>query len=182
MNTPFCRIGASVFLLLMFLTGETAGQVGPTSGTGAAPQSATANFFFAEPNELTIKVSVLGAVTRPGRYEISRKIDLLNVLSLAGGTMPDADLEDVRIIRTFRQEGESERREIRLDLEKTSELFQLDLSLQEGDFIYISQSSGITFQEILSVASTTAILALTVVTLINLLDQENTTTSTAPAN
>ena len=56
------------------------------------------NFYFARPNDLTIIVNVIGFVERPGRYKIASSIDLINLISLAGGPTPKASLSKVTVI------------------------------------------------------------------------------------
>jgi hypothetical protein len=132
---------------------------------GAAGGRAS-NYHFAEQNELTIVVSVLGAVARPGRYEVSRTIDLLNLLALAGGTLDNADLGDVRLYRTQELSGRVDRREIRLNLKDLSAFQGEPFELQQGDFLFVGRSSSVTIQEVLSYVSTAALLTITVITII----------------
>ena len=89
-STGLC-IAAALVLAISFSFSQTDGSgVIPTTTGGS-----TTNFHFAEPNELTIVVNILGGVQRPGRYEISRSIDLMNLISLAGGTSEKGTLENV---------------------------------------------------------------------------------------
>jgi len=45
------------------------------------------------------RVSVLGAVMRPGLYEVDPTMTLFDVISLAGGFRPEAREDDVRVVR-----------------------------------------------------------------------------------
>lgn len=45
------------------------------------------------------KVYVLGQVTRPGEFVMTRAVDVMQAISTAGGTTPFAKLDDVRILR-----------------------------------------------------------------------------------
>jgi len=45
------------------------------------------------------RIYVLGKVARPGDYAINRPTDIMQALSLAGGTTPFADVDDIRILR-----------------------------------------------------------------------------------
>lgn len=45
------------------------------------------------------RVTILGAVTRPENYPIASEISLLEVVSMAGGYLPDANLSRVKIFR-----------------------------------------------------------------------------------
>ncbi|MCC7258691.1 MAG: polysaccharide biosynthesis/export family protein [Gammaproteobacteria bacterium] len=45
------------------------------------------------------KVYVLGQVTRPGEFVMTRNVDVMQAISTAGGTTPFAKLDEVRILR-----------------------------------------------------------------------------------
>lgn len=45
------------------------------------------------------KIYVLGQVTRPGEFVITRAVDVMQAISMAGGTTPFAKQDDVRILR-----------------------------------------------------------------------------------
>ena len=42
---------------------------------------------------------VVGKVSRPGEFQFSKPLDVMQVLSLAGGTTPFAGLNDIRVLR-----------------------------------------------------------------------------------
>ena len=141
--------------------------VDQTAAIAQLRTSSTTNYRFAEANELTIVVTLLGAVTNPGRYELSRSIDLVNLLALAGGTRESADLSNVRITRTVRTSTKVERREIQVDLEKFSSVDEADLVLSQGDIIFVGHRSGVTFGDVLSYLTTAAVLTTAIVTVMN---------------
>ncbi len=103
--------------------------------TGALTAGATTNYRYADLNEFPITVTVLGAVQRPGRYEVSRKIDIVNLLALAGGWRDNADMSDVRISREKVPSEPGGRAELRLDLENLTQVSPKFLQLQEGDCV-----------------------------------------------
>jgi polysaccharide export outer membrane protein len=45
------------------------------------------------------QIFVLGKVNRPGNYPIGRPVDVVQALSLAGGTTPFAAVNDIRVLR-----------------------------------------------------------------------------------
>lgn len=45
------------------------------------------------------RIIIIGSVTRPGNYPFTKEASLIDVLSLAGGWTPAADLQRVRVIR-----------------------------------------------------------------------------------
>jgi len=85
---------------------------------------------------LTIRVTLLGAVQKPGTYEVPVGLRVMDLLSHAGGLMPSANISNVSINRR----GEV----INLNLTK---LWEGDLSqnpeLQEGDLILVPASQRI---------------------------------------
>ena len=50
--------------------------------------------------ELQIKVQIWGQVARPGLYQVPKSMDVVGLISLAGGPNEDANLSAVRIVRT----------------------------------------------------------------------------------
>lgn len=159
------------FLLFLLLSFASGGQAQQEQAQGVLPEGRGANYRFAEQGELTITVCLLGAVRLPGRYEISRSIDLLNLLALAGGWMDLADLGDVRINRFTGAGDQNTRRNFVLDLTEFQEIERTYLTLQQGDFIYIGTESGITVQEVLTYITTAAILVTTYFTISNQISQ-----------
>ncbi len=121
-------------------------------------QNSTSNYYFAKPNELTIVVDVMGMVQRPGRYEVSNRVNLVNLLALAGGGTADAAMDDVRITRILETEGGTRLRVLHLDLEDLSKVDPADLTLQPGDVIQISRSGWASFRDTFTVVVGTAII------------------------
>ncbi|MBP1648984.1 MAG: hypothetical protein H6Q30_2429, partial [Bacteroidetes bacterium] len=104
-----CQVRIALCFLSLLVAGsiakaqmENLGQSGLLSATSV--QLTTSNYYFAKPNELTIVVNVIGNVTRPGRYEISKSIDLVNLIALAGGATVDGTLSEIKITRLLEAE------------------------------------------------------------------------------
>ena len=121
-------------------------------------QTTTTNYYFAKPNELTIIVNVVGYVPRPGRYEISKSIDLINLLALAGGATADGTLADVRITRFVGPYGAPDIHEIRLNIDDISDVTPSDLVLYPGDVIRVTRSSWATIRDVFSMVGYAAII------------------------
>ena len=149
---------------LVVLSPFAIGQVEPNALLSASP-GGTTNFRFAEPNELTIVVALLGEVQKPGRYEISRTINLLDLIALAGGFTPASDPRDVKITRTTGSGGRTERREFSVDLDAPTRLTEEAISLQQGDFIYIGRASSITADRIIQYVTAAVVLLTAYVTI-----------------
>jgi protein involved in polysaccharide export with SLBB domain len=110
-------------------------------------------------------VALLGEVQKPGRYEVSRTINLLDLVALAGGFTATADPSDVTITRTVMSEGKLERREITLDLDDPTRLHEEAVALQQGDFIFIGRSSAVTVDRIMQYVTTAVVLLTAYVTI-----------------
>jgi polysaccharide export outer membrane protein len=85
-------------------------------------------------------VYVLGAVTKPGGYLIDNNehISLIQALTLAGGWDKAAALSKSRLIRKV-PEGH---KELILDLKRVLEGREADVSVQNGDILFVPMSFG----------------------------------------
>lgn len=72
-------------------------QVGSTVTTRTSASGAY--YDYSEPTSINIKVAVWGYVRNPGRYVVPSGINLMELLSYAGGPTIDAKLEDLRLFR-----------------------------------------------------------------------------------
>lgn len=82
------------------------------------------------------QVFVLGRVNRPGVYKFDRPVDVLQVLSLAGGTSEFADVDDIRILR---RTGAGEQRTFEFEYSRVvrGERLQQNIVLQSGDTLVV---------------------------------------------
>jgi protein involved in polysaccharide export with SLBB domain len=154
-------------LLLVGLPSLSLAQFDQSSFLSAtSTQQTTSNYYFAKPNEITIVVNVLGFVQKPGRYEISKNVDLVNLLSLAGGATPDGTLTDVKITRIIETDGKVRMKEMHLDLEDIARVNRNDLALFPGDVVQIGRSSWSGFRDIFGVVVGAAVIVTAVATVI----------------
>ncbi len=126
--------------------------------SATSTQLTTSNYYFAKPNEITIVVNVLGFVQKPGRYEISKNVDLVNLLALAGGATPEGTLGEVMIRRILEVEGKIRMKEVYLDLNEIAKVNRADLILSPGDVIQVGRSSWAGFKDIFSVMVGSAVI------------------------
>lgn len=83
------------------------------------------------------QVSVLGQVTKPGRYPIDGKHSLIDILALAGGVLPDGG-DTVYLIRN--RNGQSKKEVIDLvDMVRSGDL-KKDLDLMTDDVVYVERA------------------------------------------
>ncbi len=141
--------------------------------TNSNLSSATSNtqagayYYVARPNEMTMQVNIWGFVQHPGRYEVSMNIDLIQLLSFAGGPSNDADMDDVRISRIVKRNGVVSMKDIRIDLEDLDKVEESKLLLQPGDTIFIDHTSWLTVRDVVSVVTTAAIVTAAVAQIMN---------------
>jgi protein involved in polysaccharide export with SLBB domain len=139
-------------------------QINPGTLLSATSVAATnTNYYYARSNDLTIIVNVVGFVQRPGRYEIATSIDLINLISLAGGPTPDGALSKVSIIRMTGKGETTTHREIHFDLEDISTVKEEDLQLLPGDLILVDRTGWAAFRDVFPVvvSATTMTIAIT---------------------
>jgi polysaccharide export outer membrane protein len=81
------------------------------------------------------KIYVIGQVNRPGEFVVNPQVDVMQALSLAGGTTPFADLNSIRILRR----SGAQQRAIGFnygEVEKGKRLEQ-NIVLQPGDVLVV---------------------------------------------
>jgi len=150
MNTHRC----CSLLLFLSLLGVAPGFAQLNQWSTTSPT----NYYFAKPNELTLIVSVVGFVQRPGRYEISSSIDLVNLMALAGGATPDGAMNDVKLTRITETAGQVRTRVIHLNLEDISTFTVNDLKLQPGDIIQVDRTGWSAFRDTFTVVVGVAVV------------------------
>jgi protein involved in polysaccharide export with SLBB domain len=141
-------------LLFLSLLGFAPGFAQLNQGSMTSPT----NYYFAKPNELTLIVSVVGFVQRPGRYEISSSIDLINLMALAGGATADGAMNDVKLTRVTESAGQVRTREIHMNLEDISRFTANELKLQPGDIIQVDRTGWSAFRDTFTVVVGVAVV------------------------
>ena len=175
-NRNTLHLIAALFGLFLFLQPQAGAQQVPDRiqdlFTPGIYGSNVANFYFAQPGDFTMLVSVWGDVGRSGRYEVPVGTDIGQLLSLAGG--PGADVRGVvgadtwsrrgagkTIVRLSRLTGGAGR-EIILEyrIEDLLTLRERDVPLQEGDIIMIDRVRPFNIWDLFTLLSTSGTLLL----------------------
>jgi hypothetical protein len=117
----FCRAACAGFLMFC-LTAVHAQENSSSLLSTTSERTTSTNYYFARPNDITMIVNVMGFVQRPGRYEIASSIDLMNLISLAGGPTADGSLSKMKIIRIIKDGEKTVRQDIQPD-QKTLSVF-----------------------------------------------------------
>jgi len=93
----------------------------------------------------TIRVAVLGFVRTPGVYEVPVGSTIQGALSMAGGALPRAELERVKVVR-----GEGDEKQERLvDLQDFLERGEVDFVVQDKDVVIVPGTLGATTVKVL---------------------------------
>ncbi len=135
------------------------------SGLGFTGSSQAAYYLISKSGEITMPVNLWGFVKNPGRYEIPISTDLVQLLSYAGGPLPDADMGSVKVTRIIQRDNQVRKVEYTVNLNHLERLDALSLSLEAGDTIYID---ALTFQvkDIVNIITTAAIITGSVASVI----------------
>lgn len=111
---------------------------------------------FSDPRFVNISVSIWGYVRFPGKYYVPENTKLLDLISYAGGPLPDAYLDDIRLLRTtgdqtlfdkFNIESLMEDEELKVDINKISRI-------RAGDLILVPGQPKYYFRDYISIIST----------------------------
>ena len=148
-----------------FAQGERGTLLSPT-----LVASSTTNYYFAKPNELTITVDIMGFVQRPGRYELSNTVNLVNLLALAGGPTADGALNDVKVTRLVETEGKVTSKVLKINLDDISTLQPQDLSLSHGDVIQIDRTGWSVFRDAFGIVVSAAVITGAIAQVIYVID------------
>jgi polysaccharide export outer membrane protein len=85
---------------------------------------------------LSRHISVMGEVNRPGKYSISRRVHLTDVLALAGGVSPRGG--DMVTVIKKEPDGTSSRRQVDVKTLLGSADMSKDVLLDSGDIVYVA--------------------------------------------
>ncbi|MBS0379244.1 MAG: polysaccharide biosynthesis/export family protein [Proteobacteria bacterium] len=81
------------------------------------------------------RIFVVGKVNRPGDFPLNRPIDVMQALSLAGGTTPFADVNDIRVLRRSGEHQEVYR--FRYDDVRRGRALAQNILLHSGDTVVV---------------------------------------------
>lgn len=85
------------------------------------------------------KIYVIGAVNNPGEFQVTRSIDVMQALSLAGGLTPFAGEDSIRILR--RENGTDVSFPFYYSDVKDGDRLDMNIQLKSGDVIVVSGQS-----------------------------------------
>ncbi len=159
-----------VFLLILLFC-IPAKNYAQTEQIGLATEQirgASVNYYYAKPGDLTITVSIWGFVQKPGLYEIASSTNLVHVISLAGGPANYAKMDKIKIIRLKKENNETKKVEVIVDLDELKSLSKDDLELHPGDTILVDHTGWFTVKDVFSITSSVAVLITATASLLRL--------------
>ena len=80
-------------------------------------------------------IYVIGQVNRPGEFTVTREIDVMQALSLAGGLTPFGDEDDIKILR--REVGQQQAFDFDYSAVKRGQDLASNLILKAGDVVVV---------------------------------------------
>jgi len=124
------RLQAGLFILLCLnFSGNLSAQEGS--------QRASRYIIPGEQSAIQMQINLWGQVRQPGIYKIPSDMDLISLLSVAGGPTDMAKLNKVQIIRAYPDSGEA--RVLEVDIENYLEAADVSgiPTLYPGDTVYV---------------------------------------------
>ena len=148
----------ALLAILVSLSFAQSGQTGQSStgmvGTGG---DRGAQYYIGSQNELLMAVNIWGLVVKPGQYLVPSNTDLMTLISVAGGPMPKARLDNVQVIRSSTAGSEVISINIKKFLKTGDD--RLIPKLLPGDTVVVSGSLGELSSQIVNVVAQLAIVA-----------------------
>jgi len=86
------------------------------------------------------RITVLGAVLRPENYPVSTEVNLLEIISMAGGYLPDARLDKVKIFHKDKLQAPTE-----VDLDTFLEKSDIENipKVRAGDIVFVPRQQNV---------------------------------------
>ncbi len=136
------------------------------AGTTPVGSNAPSYYYLGGKEGLTIAVNLWGFVRNPGRYEVPSSTDLVQLISLGGGPLEHAELDNVRIVRQILRSDSTYATEVMpIDLNHYQDTGEKTPLLLPGDTIIVPGSTFNAVQQILAVFRDVALIFSGVATL-----------------
>ncbi len=126
--------------------------------------------FESYPNQELIPIRLIGSVKNSGLYHIPSNMKLTTLLALAGGTTPEADLENILIANDNNQKNESKNRKIDLE-DILQNQNKTDSNLYPDDIVLVKNKTNIISNDSFRAASMASVILTTILTAIIIKDR-----------
>jgi hypothetical protein len=153
---------ALLLAVLILQLGESAAVGAELSNTEERPQlpGLTSEFIYRNTtDEVLIPVYLLGAVAKPGMYHIPANMDLVGLLTIAGGPVPGARVDHI-LVESQNTQGPRKQEQYNLEEAVKGER-PLKLALASNDLVYVTPGKPAIPAELVTVISlVTGVLAI----------------------
>lgn len=103
------------------------------------------------------QIAVLGAVNRPGKYDLADGTKLIDAIALAGGQSPTGNLDQVAIVRL--EGGKTKTISAHLDRALRGQDMSQNILLKPGDVVYVAEQ-GVTLEKVGAFFSTIGVIRI----------------------
>ncbi len=155
----------AALMAVLLCPGFVSAQLESNIGSSKSGASSAAYYYISKPGEITMTINLWGHVRNPGRYEVPISTDIVQLVSYAGGPLPEADLGSVKIARVVRGMDAARTVEFNVNLDHLDKLDEKARRLEPGDTIFV-EASSVTFREVFDIATTTALILATIANVI----------------
>lgn len=147
-----------LFLLLFLSSAKIYSQNDVKVGADSRGYSRQGGFYdYSEEDEVNINISVWGFVKFPGKYLVPSYVELIDVISYAGGPTDDAHLDDIRLFRKT-ESGSSKLHQYNYDdlmwkdkNETDIEITYEPVKIKAGDVVVVTGSQRLYFRDYLTI-------------------------------
>jgi len=147
---PWCMVIAADSLFAQDLFNLQSAPVG---------SNAPSYYYLGGREGLTIGVNLWGFVKNPGRYEVPSSTDLVQLISLGGGPLEQAQLDGVKIVRQLLRPDSTYKTEvIPVDLKNYQQTGQKTPLLLPGDTVIVPGSTFALLREFFSMFRDVALI------------------------
>ncbi len=124
---------------------------------------------YSDPRYVNIMVNIWGYVRYPGKYYVPEQSKIIDLISYAGGPVPDAHLDDVRLYRTTQQGGTEFYKYNMEDLMfKSKEITMIENlpQLKAGDIVVVPGEPRLYLRDYISIAATVTSTLVSILTFV----------------
>ena len=165
-------IRSAAILLFLAAASQAFSQVPTETELGNAKLSTSSRpgyYIYAKPFEVTMTVNLWGEVPQQGVYVVPTNTDIIQLISFAGGPKDRSNLTDVLIYRASSKKDQRARLMLNVDVRDILEGRSSTVPLAPGDMIVIKKiPEGMSLEEVLTIVTTGASLAVLGITIYNL--------------
>ena len=163
--------GGTLFLLLACLLGAAGSEARAQQPVGAEQSryGRAAVYYYADSDDVTIRVNVWGAVQNAGVYEVPRDARLNLLLSAAGGPQIDVRQreDDQTVILKLVREGEDGARQVVYEQTMNDQVTTVEenVPLQDGDVLTVNSyvTEGVNWRDVVNIGSSLITLGITII-------------------